>query len=189
MQAVALVLSDARQQDCRVARFAELCDAHDLQGLMFQHLAICPRRAWLHMHRIDYAHLEDRMARGSAMHTMSKVRDRSVEGLFGISPDRIDWKRHVVVEAKGRRGATEAVSRQTMFYALMLRAKTGMEWLPAIEIISERRTTEMEISQEDVTIMLSAAERLVALKAEDCPSGIDAPICRTCSYQYLCGRS
>lgn len=175
--------------DPRIVKFAEICDAHGFHGLLFQHLAICPRRTWLHLHRINYAHLEDRIARGKAAHEMSKARDKSVEGLFGLSPDRIDWRNRIVIEAKGRRGAVDAVSRQTMFYAMMLAARTSVPWRAVVEIISEKRQREISISSEDIDLMLEAAKSLLDMKSSPCPGGIDAPICQTCSYQYLCGRS
>ena len=168
--------------------FARLCDLHDLHGLVFQHHAICRRRAWLHLNRVDYAHLEERMALGTLAHATSKVRDRSVEGLMGLAPDRIDWEKRIVVEAKGKGGAADAVSRQAVYYALMLSARTGEAWRPAVEVISERRTREVEADDGLVAEMLAAAQDLASLADAPCPEGIDAPICRTCSYARLCGR-
>ncbi len=172
----------------RIRQFADLCEHHFLHGLAFQHHAICRRRAWLHLNRIDYAHLEERMAMGTLAHATSRVRDRSIEGLMGLSPDRIDWAGKVVFEAKGRGGAADAVSRQAVYYALMLTAQTGDAWRPAVEVISERRIREVAVSDALVGEMLSAARDLVALTGQSCPEGITAPICATCSYGRLCGR-
>ena len=129
------------------------------------------------------------MALGTLAHATSKVRDRSVEGLLGLAPDRIDWERRIVVEAKGKGGAADAVSRQAVYYALMLSARTGDEWRPAVEVISERRTREVEINDGLVAEMLSSARELASLAEAPCPEGISAPICRTCSYARLCGKS
>ena len=172
----------------QVEEFAQLCNTHNLHGLAFQHHAICRRRAWLHLNRLDYAHLDERMALGTFAHVNSKVRDRSVDGLMGISPDRIDWHNRIVVEAKGRSGAADAVSRQAVCYALMLSARTGEAWRPAVEVISERRTREVDVNDGLVTEMLAAARELASLAGGPCPDGIDAPICRACSYARLCGR-
>ena len=172
----------------QIEEFARLCDLHDLHGLAFQHHAICRRRAWLHLNRVDYAHLDERMALGTLAHTTSKVRDRSVEGLMGLAPDRVDWERRIVVEAKGKGGAADAVSRQAVYYALMLSARTGETWRPAVEVISERRTHEVEVGDGLVAEMLFAARELASLAEASCPEGIDAPICRKCSYARLCGR-
>ena len=168
---------------------ARLCEHNGLHGLAFQHYAICHRRAWLHLNRIDYAHLEERMALGTLAHATSKIRDRSVEGIMGLAPDRIDWKKLTVTEAKGKRGAADAVSRQALYYALMLSARTGEMWRPVVEIISERRAREVPISAERVAEMVAAARDLGSLADAPCPDGIDAPICQTCSYSKLCGRA
>ncbi len=172
----------------QIEEFARLCDFHGLHGLAFQHYAICRRRAWLHLNRVDYAHLEERMALGTLAHAASKARDRSVKGLMGLAPDRICWKERIVVEAKGKGGAADAVSRQAVYYALMLSARTGEEWRPAVEVISERRMREVEVDDGLVAEMLAAARELAALAVKRCPEGINAPICRTCSYARFCGR-
>ncbi len=172
----------------QMEEFARLCDLNDLHGLAFQHHSICRRRAWLHLNRVDYAHLEERMALGTLAHAASRVRDRSVEGLMGIAPDRIDWNGRIVVEAKGKGGAAGAVSRQAVYYAMMLHARTGESWIPAVEVISERRTREVILDGELIDEMLSSARDLASLADSPCPEGIDAPICQTCSYARLCGR-
>ncbi|MCY4227407.1 MAG: Dna2/Cas4 domain-containing protein [Gammaproteobacteria bacterium] len=168
--------------------FAKLCEKSNLHGLAFQHHAICQRRAWFHLNRLDYAHLEDRMKLGVLAHETSKVRDRSVYGLMGLSPDRIDWQNRVVIEAKAKGGVADAVSRQAIYYALILSAHTGKSWIPAVYVISERRTRKIQIREEVISEMLDAAKELTLLLEESCPKGINAPICRTCSYALLCGR-
>src|SRR3954452_13368207 len=137
-----------------VRQLAETVEAADLHGLAFQHFALCKRRAWFHLHRIDYAHLDNRMARGTALHDVSKPRDRSVEGLMGLSPDRIDWAHRQVFEAKGGAGAKDAVSRQSAFYALMLWSAQGLPWRAVIDILSSKRAREVEINADLVIEML-----------------------------------
>ncbi len=123
----------------QIARdFADICERSGLHGLLFQHYVLCRRRAWFHMNRVDYAHLDQRMQRGLALHDKSKPRDRSVEGLLGLAPDRIDWKNSIVIEAKGGGGAVSAVSAQTAFYALMLTSATGRQWRAINEIIEAK---------------------------------------------------
>jgi CRISPR-associated exonuclease Cas4 len=163
-----------------VRRFAELVEQEDLYGLAFQHLSLCRRRAWFHLNRIDYAHLDDRMAKGEALHDSSRVRDSSVEGLMGLSPDRIDWQRRVVHEGKGSAGAVEAVSRQTAFYALMLWAADGRPWSAMTDILPSKRSRLVPIDAED----------LQQLKRESVPPKADRkPICAACSYRFLCGHT
>lgn len=168
--------------------FREIVERADLHGLLFQHLDLCERRAWLHLNRINYAHLEERMSLGSVSHDLHKTRDRSVEGLIGIAPDRIDWESRRVVEAKGTAGAREAVSRQTRFYALMLSAATGRAWSAANEIIGKKKMLEVSLTAGDAERMLLMARHLEDLSGEETPPVVvRKPICASCSYRFLCG--
>ena len=171
-----------------VVEFASLVEAHGLHGLHFQHVALCARRAWLHLNRIDYAHLDEHMAHGTAIHETSRPRDRSVVGLIGLSPDRIDWRGRVVVEAKARPGARTAVSRQTAFYALMLWAATGEPWQGRNDILEQRRHRPVVVDAEVVSEMLELARALAQLSECDRPPrAVRKPLCAACSYRFLCG--
>lgn len=172
----------------RVRCFATLVTRADLHGLAFQHLALCRRRAWLHLHRIDYTHLDERMQRGLALHDASKPRDRSVAGLIGLAPDRINWERHCVYEAKGGAGAVAAVSRQGAFYALMLWAAQGVPWTAVTHLLTARRERPIPISAGLVEEMVSAAETLIRLRDDPAvPEVAFTPFCTSCSYRGLCG--
>ncbi len=171
-----------------VLRFRELVEQADLHGLLFQHLELCERRAWLHLNRIDYAHLEPRMQLGIVAHDVHRPRDHSVEGLMGISPDRIDWVQREVIEAKAGSGARTAVSWQTRFYAVMLMAATGQRWSAANEIIGGRKRIPVKVELESIVEMVNMAERLLTLKADPLPPvAHQKPICASCSYRFLCG--
>jgi CRISPR-associated exonuclease Cas4 len=168
--------------------FAARVEKHDLHGLLFQHVELCERRAWLHMNRINYAHLEERMQLGTVSHNLHKPRDHSVEGLMGIAPDRIDWKARKVVEAKGSAGARDAVSAQTRFYALMLSAATGEVWSAANEIIGKKKMLEVSLTLQDAKRMVHLAERLGQISdMSAAPAAEQKPICASCSYRHLCG--
>lgn len=173
-----------------VRAFRDLVEEHDLHGLLFQHIELCRRRAWFHANRIDYGHLEGRMALGAVSHALSNVRDTSVTGLMGISPDRIDWKRREVIEAKGSAGARRAVSLQTAFYAMMLMAATGKRWSASNEIIDSRKRIPVPIDVSVIMEMAAMARDLAQLKSEPSPPGAEKiGLCASCSYRYLCGHA
>ena len=179
---------DAPAADPRLSRFAELVERHGLHGLVFQHLSLCERRAWLHLHRIDYSHLEERMKLGAVAHDLAKPRDSSVEGLMGLAPDRIDWTQRCVIEAKHKAGARDAVEMQTAFYALLLSGATGTPWSAENDILSQKRRREVKIDGNTVDRMLVLAQQAVALLQRDtAPDAKRKPICASCSYRFLCG--
>ncbi len=168
--------------------FAGLVEDFDLHGLLFQHVELCERRAWLHMNRIDYSHLEERMRLGAVSHDLHKPRDRSVEGLIGISPDRIDWDNRKVIETKGTAGARSAVSCQTRFYALMLSAATGEPWSASNEIIGKKKALDVSVTLGDAREMIGLAQRLEVISGMETPPEAERkPICASCSYRHLCG--
>lgn len=112
----------------RSAAFSERVDRLELHGLHFQHVNLCERRAWMYLHRVNFAQWNSRVATGAAQQATHYKRDRSTVGLFGLAPDRVDWDQAIVFENKGTGGASGAVDRQVGFYALMLSLATGRNW-------------------------------------------------------------
>ena len=78
----------------------ELAEEHGLHGLYFQHVALCRRRAWLHLMGATHAARHSRVRRGLALHQTEKRPGVAPHGL-GIAPDAIDFERRVVIERKG----------------------------------------------------------------------------------------
>ena len=91
----------------------ELAETHGLHGLYFQHIALCRRRAWLHLMGATHAVRHSRVRRGLALHQTEK-RPGAVPPGLGIAPDAIDFARRVVVGRKGSARARTAVSRQAI---------------------------------------------------------------------------
>lgn len=168
--------------------FIHIIETFDLHGLSFQHITLCERRAWLHLRRIDYAHLDERMKIGLALHDVSKSRDASVEGLQGLAPDRLDWKNHIVFEAKGGSGAQHAVAMQTAIYAILLTHATKAEWTASNDLLRQKRLREIAIDQSILDELIESARRLRELcLTEKAPKVVLKPLCHLCSYRHLCG--
>jgi len=168
--------------------FYERVERLGLHGLHFQHVALCKRRAWMYLHRINFAQWYHRVELGMVRHETSYARDHSVQGLFGLAPDRIDWNQHIVYENKGTGGAVEAADNQTAFYALMLSITTGVRWLAITHILSSRRHRKVELDDrrlEKLWEALSELERLSAM--ENVPLAQRIPLCATCSVAGFCG--
>mgnify|MGYP005638735681 FL=1 len=168
--------------------FFERVNRLNLHGLPFQHVVLCQRRAWMHLHRISFAHWDSRVALGAAKHAISHSRDHSTEGLFGLAPDRVDWKEQVVYEHKGRSGAKAAVSLQTAFYAAMLSIASGKQWDGAIHVLSTRKTRKVPLDEKLLAQLWSASEQLETLaKTAKIPSAKAIPLCIACSLVAFCG--
>jgi CRISPR-associated exonuclease Cas4 len=170
------------------AAFYERVARLDLHGLHFQHIELCERRAWMYLHKINFAQWHERVATGTARHETSYSRDHSTEGLFGLAPDRIDWENCIVYENKGTGGAVEASNNQTAFYALMLAIATGKEWRAVTHVLSTRKRREVRLDEHRLQSLWEASVRLEELAGQPTvPVGREIPLCGTCSLGRFCG--
>lgn len=160
----------------------------NLHGLHFQHIELCERRAWMYLHKVNFAQWYSRVHTGNALHATSYQRDHSVRGLFGLSPDRIDWGNCIVYENKGSGGAVEASSEQTAFYALMLSISTGKRWQAVTHVLTSRRRREVVMDEARLQKLWSASVRLEQLaKQETVPAAKKIGLCQSCSLAMFCG--
>jgi CRISPR-associated exonuclease Cas4 len=156
-----------------------------VQGLSFQHIVLCPTRAWLHYHRLDCAHLNRYMQLGLLLHERSA--DSLLYGLYGLAPDRVEWGRREVSEIKKSRSHEAALINQLMFYVAALTAATGEEWRGVLRYTSSRRTKTFrldEIVVQQLQQSLTALREVVWLPRP--PPSERKPVCRGCSYALLC---
>ncbi|MEN8128904.1 MAG: Dna2/Cas4 domain-containing protein [Pseudomonadota bacterium] len=168
--------------------FYQRVERLNLHGLHFQHVELCERRAWMYLHKVNFAQWYSRVQTGNAMHVTSYKRDHSVRGLFGLAPDRIDWEQCIVYENKGSGGAVEASSEQTAFYALMLSITTGKYWQAYTHVLTSRRRREVMLDAARLQILWDASIRLEQLAAQEAvPAASRIGLCQTCSLAAFCG--
>ncbi len=168
--------------------FSERVERLNLHGLHFQHVVLCKRRAWMYLHRINFAQWYSRVALGTARHLTSYQRDRSAIGLFGLAPDRIDWQHYIVHENKGSGGAVQAANLQSAFYALMLSIATGKNWTAMVHILSTRSQRTLELDHAMLASLLKASEELEQLaRSKTVPTASRKKLCGACSLALFCG--
>jgi CRISPR-associated exonuclease Cas4 len=160
----------------------------DLHGLHFQHIALCQRRAWMYLHKINFAQWHEKVRTGIAKHSTSYQRDKSTVGLLGLAPDRLDWQQRIVYENKGTGGAVEASSNQTAFYAVMLSISTGHDWTAFVHVLSTRRKRAVILDTARLDSLWQASLQLEILAAQDhVPTASKIPLCASCALQQFCG--
>ena len=168
--------------------FYQRVERLNLHGLHFQHIELCERRAWMYLHKVNFAQWYSRVQTGTALHETSYQRDYSVRGLMGLAPDRIDWEQCIVYENKGTGGAVEASSNQTAFYALMLSIRTGKTWQAYTHVLSSRRKREVYLDESRLTKLWQASEQLEQLSTQNhVPPAPKIPLCSSCSLAVFCG--
>lgn len=160
-------------------------EALGVQGLSFQHIMLCPTRAWLHYHRLDCAHLNRHMQLGLLLHERSA--DPLLYGLYGLAPDRLDWGRREVSEIKKSRSYEAALVNQLMFYVAALTVATGEEWHGVLRYTSSRRTKTVRLDEAMVQQLqqsLTALHEVVRLSRP--PPAARKTVCGGCSFALLC---
>lgn len=181
-------VAPAAFQWSQATAFYQRIERLNLHGLHFQHIELCERRAWMYLHKVNFAQWYSRVQTGNALHATSYERDHSVRGLFGLAPDRIDWENSIVYENKGSAGAVEASSEQTAFYALMLSITTGKCWRAYTHILTSRRKREVMLDAKRLQRLWDASVRLEQLaEQETVPAAKRLPLCQTCSLAMFCG--
>ena len=163
----------------------ELAETHGLHGLYFQHIALCRRRAWLHLMGATHAVRHSRVRRGLALHQTEK-RPGAVPPGLGIAPDAIDFARRVVVERKGSAKARTAASRQALFYAAFMTGATGEVWHAEVQVYGSRKTTTYELTEETLDQLIRDARESSDLAAGAPPPAHRIRLCDACSCSPLC---
>jgi CRISPR-associated exonuclease Cas4 len=170
------------------AAFSERVDRLELHGLHFQHVNLCERRAWMYLHRVNFAQWNSHVATGAAHQATHYKRDRSTVGLFGLAPDRVDWEESIVFENKGTAGARGAVDRQVGFYALMLSVATGRTWAGRVQVLTNRRWREVVLDAAMLDGLWHDSGRLERLfDLDQVPDAPRIGLCASCSFAGFCG--
>ena len=163
----------------------ELAEKHELHGLYFQHVALCRRRAWLHLMGATHAVHHARVQRGLALHQTEKRPGEAPKGL-GIAPDALDFERRVVIERKGSAGARDAVSRQALFYAAFMTGATGEPWRAEVHVYGSRKKIIYDITEDVLDQLIQDARESADLETGPPPAAMRIPLCEACSANPLC---
>lgn len=161
-------------------------DAEELgvHGLSFQHIQLCPTRAWLHYHRLDCGHLNRHMQLGLLLHEHDSALNH---GLYGLSPDRVDWSKREVSEIKKSRSHEAALVNQLLFYMAALTVATGQLWRGVLRYTASRRTKPILLDASAALELQQSLSRLrEILPMSHPPPKTDKPVCQGCSYRLLC---
>lgn len=163
----------------------KLSEQYDLHGLYFQHVALCRRRAWLHLMGATHAVHHARVRRGLALHQTEK-RSADVPRGIGIAPDAIDFERRLVIERKGSAQARDAVSRQALFYAAFMMGATGEPWRAEVQVYGSRKKIVYDITEDVLDQLIRDARQSGDLRAGPCPAAKRIRLCDACSCSLLC---
>jgi len=163
------------------------CEQQGINGLLFQHIVLCPTRTWLHYHRIDCAHLNRHMQAGIFLHETAYGGVAAHHFGFGIAPDMLDFKKHEISEIKNSKSHESATISQLLFYMLVIQQATQEVWIGKLRYPNSRRTKRIELDKQAKKKLLTTFEQIRTIIVEpQPPKKISKPICKHCSYRLLC---
>jgi CRISPR-associated exonuclease Cas4 len=171
----------------RILKLYDRASRIEANGLDFQHAAICGRRCWLHKKRLSLNAWSEEIRRGEILHASSHIRDRSVSGLMGLRPDRLDWNASLVIEEKRSTSYMEAACDQAAFYAVCLTAATSRMWSARLDMSRSKKRIPVPLNE----VRLDRLERSMVLIEALCsssavPNAARIGACSGCSNAEFC---
>jgi CRISPR-associated exonuclease Cas4 len=174
----------------RILRFCEAAEGLGLNGLDFQHAAICPRRCWLHLRRASLNPWSEHIRLGEIRHLGAHTRDKTSTGLDGLAPDRLDWETFSVIEQKASKSHMEASLDQASFYAAMMTRATGDYWAVRLNLYGSRRNVDFKLDANRIARLEASISLIESLRKQDSvPAASKIAACSGCSNGLLCGHS
>jgi CRISPR-associated exonuclease Cas4 len=171
----------------RIRAFCDRAEELEVQGLDFQHVAICRRRCWLHLHRASMNEWSDLIRLGEVLHADSHSRDRSIAGSTGLTPDRLDWEHRIVVEEKSSKSHGEASHDQLSFYAALMTRVSGRLWSGRLYVLGAGRYRDVALDDARLTRLEASLDLIASLKNDPTvPSVTRLPACDGCSNSEFC---
>jgi len=162
----------------------------NLTATHINYYMVCKRKLWLFSNGINMEHTSDIVAEGKLIHetTYPQRSERYSElEIDGSVIDFYDAKNKIIHEIKKSDKVEKAHEWQVKYYIWLLK-KNGVDGATGIiEYPKLRETTKVELTDEDAVSlekMVAEIEQIVA--SETCPQGIEAKICKNCSYYEFC---
>jgi len=161
-----------------------------LTGKHINYYHICHRKLWLFDHGVSFQQTHDNVADGSLLHETAypqrAARYREVQ-FGGIKIDFYDPQTRTVHEIK-RSDKLEAASIAQLKYYLVVLERHGVVGPTGLlEYPKLRRTLPVALTATDRAAVAEweAGAAAITSRAE-CPTVINKPLCKNCSYYEFC---
>jgi CRISPR-associated exonuclease Cas4 len=161
-----------------------------ITGTHFNYYMLCHRKLWLFTQGLTMEHTSDLVYEGKLIHeTAYPQRSEKYTELEigGIKIDFYDAKNRVIHEIKKSDKLEDAHVWQLKYYIYILE-QAGVEGVTGIlEYPKLRKTEEVLLSEVDKLRIVEIESEIGKItESEKCPSGINKPICKNCSYYDFC---
>lgn len=157
-----------------------------ITGTEFNYYHICRRKLWLFSHGIQMEQESDNVLLGKLIHEHSYQREKKEILIDGAI--RIDFlDENVVHEVKKSNRMEESHIAQVLYYIYCLRQKGVDISKGIINYPKQRRTTEVELTEEKEHEIAGTIEEVKETEALITPPDVlNSKICKKCGYEEFC---
>lgn len=165
--------------------FSETSNFYVTGGLI-KSINLCSRQAWFHYNNIDLKSDHSFIQIGNQIEKRSYSGDESqiIDGV--IAPDKIDSSTKTIFETKKSSGAMEATRKQVQYYLWYLRETRSEDYTGKIRIPSEKKTYDVELTDESIEELKESIIRLYNLWKSKIPEFNKKDVCKNCAYKDIC---
>lgn len=151
---------------------------------------VCHRELWLHANGIRMEHTSETVAEGKLIGENSypeRAEKYTEVEIEGIKIDFYDAKNKIVHEVKKSDKVEKAHLAQVKYYIYKLEQQ-GIEGVTGlIEYPKMRERETVSLTEEDrEAVKRWEVEIKTIIENEECPSLLNKPICKKCSYYDFC---
>jgi CRISPR-associated exonuclease Cas4 len=159
---------------------------YQITGTEFNYFHICHRKLWLFSHDIEMEQESDSVFIGKLIHEHSYPREKKEMLIDGVL--KIDFLTDEAVhEVKKSNRMERSHKAQLLYYIYCLRRKGVDIRKGIINYPKQKRTTEVELTEEDESDIEDTLEKIKDVKAMDQPPpALNSRICRRCGYEEFC---
>jgi CRISPR-associated exonuclease Cas4 len=161
-----------------------------ITGTHFNYYQVCKRKLWLFANGINMEHTSDLVYDGKLIHENTypqrPARYEELE-VDGCKIDFYDARNKVIHEIKRSDKVEQAHQWQVKYYIFVLE-QNGIEGITGLlEYPTLRHTEQVTISDDDrmkIEEIKNSIKKII--RSDNCPSVINAKICKSCSYFEFC---
>ncbi len=157
-----------------------------ITGTEVNYYLLCKRKLWLFSRGITMEHTSDNVFMGKLIDEHSYPRAQKEILIDGVV--KIDFMEDGVVhEVKKSNRMEEAHIGQLLYYIYCLRQKGVDIRKGIINYPKQRRTTEVELTEEKEAEIRRMIEQVLEVRnMETSPEALNAKICKKCGYEDFC---
>ena len=161
----------------------------NITGTHIKYYYVCKRKLWLTLNEVQMEHTSDRVYDGKLIHenSYSQRSDKYNEiQIEGIIVDYFDTDEKIIHEIKRSDKIEEAHIWQLKYYIYVFHKNEITCSHGKLEYPLLHKTVDVHLNDQDIKLIHETIANIEHLADESCPSVINKPFCKSCSFFDFC---